>query len=448
MRPLSYSSLHMFDECPQRWYLKYVALIPEKPKYFFSFGKTLHAVLEYFHDPANPTPPTLDELLAKFREEWITGEGSGWQGLAQEESYKNKGEKILRDYHAKFKESFKPARAVELKFELDVDGVPVIGYIDRIDDLPDGTIRIMDYKTGQKVHLDREHVHDQLTMYQMACEETLGVRVGKLVFYHLHPDKQTEHPFERRTEQDVLELRKNIVRIARKIEEYRSQLAAWQDLQKLKHELILTEGESGLKASRGRKKLKLDPLTPADIRAQIDAREQEPYIPHFPTKGYPQACTWCDFKDRCPAWGAHPAVEGHKGAEPIEDEKSLERKIDEYGKLKEQIHEKEQEAEALHDLIVASLRHRGLDRFESKHFTASMHGEAKWEFTKSSREKAKQEIRSAGRWEQILGPTWSKVQDLMGDSSLPLELRDRLQKLGVRVMHYTLRVTKADEPPE
>ncbi len=69
-RPLSHSSISLFNECPQKYKFKYIDKIPEKPKYFFSFGQSVHLALEYFYGPvltpAAPKAPSLEDLLKHF----------------------------------------------------------------------------------------------------------------------------------------------------------------------------------------------------------------------------------------------------------------------------------------------------------------------------------------------------------------------------------------------
>ena len=56
-KPLSHSSTSMYLDCPQRFKFRYIDKIPEKPKSFFSFGKSVHAGLEFlFEKLAGPLP--------------------------------------------------------------------------------------------------------------------------------------------------------------------------------------------------------------------------------------------------------------------------------------------------------------------------------------------------------------------------------------------------------
>src|SRR5687767_11662348 len=95
-RPLSHSSISMFQECPQKYKFKYIDKIPEKPRHFFSFGQSVHLALEFFYGGTSPTPPTLEELLARYKEQWVSG---GYKDPGQEAQYFEDGRKILTAFH-------------------------------------------------------------------------------------------------------------------------------------------------------------------------------------------------------------------------------------------------------------------------------------------------------------------------------------------------------------
>src|SRR5438105_1554586 len=161
MRPLSHSSISLYRDCPQKYKFKYIDKLPEKPKSFFSFGKSVHSALEFFYNvPALP-PPSLEQVLAHYKENWIS---EGYKDAGQEEASLQEGERILREFHRKHIADFKPPFFAEYKFELQVDGVPVIGFVDRIDKIDSERIAIVDYKTGKSFSNDRVKTDSQLTM--------------------------------------------------------------------------------------------------------------------------------------------------------------------------------------------------------------------------------------------------------------------------------------------
>lgn len=212
-RPLSHSSISLYNECPQKYKFKYVDKIPEKPRHFFSFGQSVHLALEYFYGPKEPKAPSLEDLLKHYREIWVKG---GYKDENQEAEYFEEGRQILTRFHDKHAKSFHVPYFVEYNFTFEHEGVPLTGKVDRIDKLPDGRLSILDYKTGKKLAAGRLDVDAQLTMYQFACESQLGQEVGELIFYHLPTLK--EHRTVRRGAPLVKELTARIVDTATAID--------------------------------------------------------------------------------------------------------------------------------------------------------------------------------------------------------------------------------------
>ncbi len=211
-RPLSHSSISLYNECPQKYKFKYIDKIPEKPRHFFSFGQSVHLALEFFYGVKEPVPPPLADLLKNYKEVWVS---AGYKDPGQEMEYFAEGKRILQEFHLKHSKDFHVPFFVEYAFTFEVEGVPVTGRVDRVDKLPDGRLSVLDYKTGKKLATGRLEIDAQLTMYQFACESLLGAEVGELVFYHLPTLKQ--HRATRRGPALVDELKGRIVTTAESI---------------------------------------------------------------------------------------------------------------------------------------------------------------------------------------------------------------------------------------
>ena len=208
-RPLSHSSITLYNECPQKYKFRYIDLIPGKPRHFFSFGRSVHWALEFFYGVKTPVSPTLDVLLQTYKEEWMS---DGYRDPFQEHEYFEEGKRILKAFHEKHAKDYHVPLFVEYGFEVEVEGVPVKGFIDRVDKLADGRLALMDYKTGKGIAEGRVEIDPQLTMYQYACETLLGDDVGELIFYHLPTLK--EHRASRHPVRLVDELKVRIVSTA------------------------------------------------------------------------------------------------------------------------------------------------------------------------------------------------------------------------------------------
>lgn len=391
-----------------KWHFHYVQKIPSKPKHFFSFGKTVHDALEFFYAGKTLPPPSIDEVIRYYEENWIA---EGYRDPRQESDFKEVGRGILRDYYKKHIEEFRIPYFVEYMFNLDVDGVKVTGFVDRIDKVGNDRIAILDYKTGKAFGKDAAVSSDQLTMYQMACEELLGLKVERLTLYHL--PSQTPINSEPHSDIQVKALRGRIVRVHTDIKD---------NLAKLER---------------------------AEIKHFPTVFTRDTSMPRTSKMSAETICHWCDFKHMCPAWEHAYRKPGAEAApaEPaaLKDDAKIAKLVDRYGKVHDEIKELEDKLETLKVEIVAALKGKGYVRAFGERYEAAVRSDERWEFGPENKPLVLEAIRSAGFWERVSGPMIAKVQELMRDTGLPLDLRDRLQRLGKKVESTTLRIKKVSE---
>ncbi|MCG3205267.1 MAG: hypothetical protein KCHDKBKB_01986 [Elusimicrobia bacterium] len=182
-RPLSHSSLQLYKACPQRWKFRYVDKVPEKPRSFFSFGKSVHTGLEFLFEKGTEGIPSLELVLEHYKTSWRR---EGYESAAQEKWFFQEGERILKGFYAKHQADFKNVFQIEYKFNFLIEGIPVTGFIDRIDQTAKGGLSVMDYKTGKAFDKARVKSDPQLTLYQMAVQEIFQKPVESVSLYHLN----------------------------------------------------------------------------------------------------------------------------------------------------------------------------------------------------------------------------------------------------------------------
>jgi RecB family exonuclease len=200
-------------ECPLKYKLKYIDGLKEKPKPYFSFGSSLHKTLEFLYS-YRPSPPKLEEVLKHFEDNWIT---EGYSNDEEEEGYFAYGKRILTEYYEKHAKDLRPPIAVEHLFNLKVEEIPVTGFIDRVDKIEGEKAEIIDYKSGKRGFTTSQvEENEQLTFYQWAVEESLGMSVGKLTLYHL--PSQTSVSVEARSQKKLDELKGKVLMVAHLIE--------------------------------------------------------------------------------------------------------------------------------------------------------------------------------------------------------------------------------------
>ncbi|MFH0847489.1 MAG: PD-(D/E)XK nuclease family protein [Chloroflexota bacterium] len=183
MRPLSYTQISLYCQCPLCYKLQYIDGLEPRDKWQFSFGQTLHRALEYFFRVRVPPPPSLESLLAFYEANWLS---AGYSSPEEEANYRSYGRELLSSFWAIHQPDFRMPLAVEHRFTIDVEGVKLQGVIDRVDKLDSGKLAIVDYKTNYKMFTRDDLASDlQLTFYQLAAEKLWFLPVERLTLYHL-----------------------------------------------------------------------------------------------------------------------------------------------------------------------------------------------------------------------------------------------------------------------
>ena len=188
----SYSSLKTYKECGLRYAFNYLYRIPppDRKAAPLTFGSAIHSVFEEFtklvrNRAARGEPvPTRDELGSIFTRNW---KPTDFGDAVTATTYERKVGSMLDAFWED--ELARPAVVLkeEEPFRLILDpgdgspAVVITGSIDRIDQHPDGTIEVIDYKTGKPENQDPPDKNQQLAIYAMACRDTLKLGMPALV---------------------------------------------------------------------------------------------------------------------------------------------------------------------------------------------------------------------------------------------------------------------------
>ncbi len=184
-----------------------------KDKSYFSFGTTLHRCTEYFFKVKVPPPPSLDDLLQFYDQNWVA---EGYESPEEEANHKAYGREILTRFWEIHSADFRMPLAVERQFYIDINGVKLSGVIDRVDKLENGGLSIVDYKTNKELFTTDDVANDlQLTLYQLAAEQMWPLPVERLTLYHLRSN--TPCSCGPRDEARLEEARQLVVKIAESI---------------------------------------------------------------------------------------------------------------------------------------------------------------------------------------------------------------------------------------
>lgn len=249
-KQFSFTQLKAYENCPYQYRFSHVLRIPITGKPQFSYGKTMHAVMQKFFLLARAKSGTGQADLfsqgqamapinwEEVRQLYVDSFIDDWYPNQEtKDKYYDKGLVSLKNFFTAWQDNRQLADQVEFGFTYKLNGGCALrGAIDRIDVAGDG-IKLVDYKTGspkQKLTADDK---EQLLIYQMAAQEILKQKVNELTFYYF--DNNTEISF----------------------------LGKDTELEKLREKIIATA---------------------EDIKTG-----------NFPALPEKEKCKWCDFKNIC-----------------------------------------------------------------------------------------------------------------------------------------------------
>jgi len=372
MRRLSQTAIRTYRTCPQQWKQIYMdgRKVPPAPP--LTLGSAVHTGLETFYRKRVSGPAPLTEVLAAFEDELDAAAFDDPTGL---ETARAEGRAMLERYYARHAPDFRPALDVELALKYDVDGVPMISILDHVAKSDDDRLRIRDYKTGRFFGPEEAESSDQLTLYQIAAEDRLGIEVEALSLYHV--PSLTEWTVPRRTKAEVDAVRAVVSGTAAEIE-------------------------------RG-------------------AFEPRPG----------RHCAWCHAKPWCPAfadqfpenWAQEPAPPAPRHAEASAFADAL-------GEVRELRKELDAQARDLQDRLVAYFEATGERAVAGERYrvTASV-----GERFQCDDEALRSILEPAGLWDLVLAPAWHLKAKVADDPAVPSSLRAEIERAGERRPSWTLR---------
>ena len=166
---LSYSALSDFLNCPYKFKLGHIDRIKVPKSPLAIFGTAIHSALKFLHEPSHLTPPTEEELLKFFTQQWNP---ENWPSQEEADLNFTQGIEILKNYYAKnYPTKFNIINLeFPFRFPIEYRGEThyITGRIDRVDKLKNDQFEIIDYKTGQRMPAQSEVDHSlQLSIYQL-----------------------------------------------------------------------------------------------------------------------------------------------------------------------------------------------------------------------------------------------------------------------------------------
>lgn len=188
---MSASDMETYTTCPLKYKYAKVLRVPTPRSVNMRFGTLVHDVLEKFHKHPPEQPETTgearDRLLRLYENGWRRG---GFGDSDDEQQYYRRGIDALNKYASRLEEDEGRAARFEEKFSIRLGDVTLRGRIDRIDQFPDGSWELIDYKTGKSKTEAGLKEDLQLALYQLAAREMWGIANARGAYWYVMEDKK------------------------------------------------------------------------------------------------------------------------------------------------------------------------------------------------------------------------------------------------------------------
>ncbi|MBI4049799.1 MAG: UvrD-helicase domain-containing protein [Candidatus Doudnabacteria bacterium] len=218
----SYSQISCFLNCPIEYKLRYVYQLPLPGSAYLSLGDTIHKTLQKFLEHYNQLNsqkqtdlfgaknsglqvPSFDVLKKFYQESWVD---DWYPDAIEKEKGRKRGLEMLEIFHRRFSENPKRIEFLEQRFKLKLGDYKFTGKIDRADLNSDGTISIIDYKTGQVKEKLNSDDKSQLLIYQWAAQEQFKRKVKSLNYWYLASIRDSQEFLG--TEQEINEVKSKL----------------------------------------------------------------------------------------------------------------------------------------------------------------------------------------------------------------------------------------------
>jgi len=185
----------VFQTCSRKYQFEYVDRRPDlkKPKPYLTLGENVHRALRDFFR-FRPEIRSEESLRTLLRNHWKSRRGAsgGFVSEEQERSFQDKALRMLEGFLMSQDLQARPVLTEDF-YEMPLaQGLILNGRVDRADQEPDGTLSVLDYKTGRYDERYAGLADAQLLAYALLVEFKLKKRVSRVAYLYLDGSHQIE----------------------------------------------------------------------------------------------------------------------------------------------------------------------------------------------------------------------------------------------------------------
>lgn len=189
----SASALLTYQLCPLQYKFANLYKIPLPPQSQMIFGSTLHSVIEHLTTNPNPSQSPRDQGFALLDEYWSP---TPYESKTQEAEAYDSASTLLDTYLTWQEGNPNTVIGVEKEFSFTFTGQIIRGFIDRLEQTPEGNYVVIDFKSGRKPgDLTKKAINEniQLNLYSLAVKQIYGVLPEKAELFFLKDGKHAPY---------------------------------------------------------------------------------------------------------------------------------------------------------------------------------------------------------------------------------------------------------------
>lgn len=189
----SATTLQTYQNCPLQYKYCYIDAIPVPPTPQMVFGTVIHSVIENLTTHPSPNLDLKDRARSLLDEFWSS---EVYASKDDDSEARANAEAILDTYLAWQATNKNAITHVEHEFTFMFEGYTLNGFIDRIEQTPDGRNVVIDFKSGKKpgtISKNKIKQNIQVNLYCLALQHITGSLPERAELFFLKDGKHVHY---------------------------------------------------------------------------------------------------------------------------------------------------------------------------------------------------------------------------------------------------------------